>query len=126
MIVGNDIRWAEKEIRKTLELGKLESAVFYTSNLVAIDPLSGDPKYPECNIPQKICWGSQFKTVSILYPIYRDGEKENGLFGYLELTLRPNIDFTVVSVLVLLLLMAFIGQAFGLSSRIESLGKADC
>jgi signal transduction histidine kinase len=118
MILQDYIRDAEFQMRKALELKADESAVVLDPKLNAIYPVSDNDKVIHCSTPKGYCWAPGFRTVSLLYPIYFDSQKPDVLYGYLELTMKPTLDWTVLSVLVLLLLAAFIGQAFGLSSAL--------
>lgn len=118
MILQDNIRDAEFQMRKALELKADESAVVRDPNLNAIYPLNDSDKVARCHRPDSYCWASGFRSVSLLYPIYFDSQNPNVLYGYLELTMKPTLDWTVLSILVFLLLAAFIGQAFGLSSAL--------
>ncbi len=123
MILENQIRDAEVQIRKALDLQAGESVVILDAQLNAIYPLQDQDKIPYCRTPLHFCWKNGFKKVSLLYPMYFNDQSEDGLFGYLELSLKPTLDLSVVSILILLLLAAFIGQAFGLSSALSQSAK---
>ena len=119
MIIQDYIRDAELQMRKALELKADESAIVRDADLKAIYPLSDSDKAARCRSPNSYCWASGFRSVSLLYPIYFDSQKPDVLYGYLELTMKPTLDLTIISILAVLLLVAFIGQAFGLSSALD-------
>ncbi|MBI2712761.1 MAG: sensor histidine kinase [Bdellovibrio sp.] len=119
MILQENIRDAEFQIRKALDLKPGESATIFDSSLKAIFPLKEENRNPHCKSVSQFCWGNHFRTLSILQPIFFDDHKEEGLFGYLELSLTPTVDLSILSTLVVLLLMTFVVQAFGLSSALS-------
>jgi signal transduction histidine kinase len=119
MILQDDIRDAEFQMRKALDLKTDESAIVRDPDLTAIYPLGESDKAVRCRAPNSYCWEPGFQSVSLLYPIYFDSQKPDVLYGYLELTMKPTLDLTVISIMVVLLLIAFIGQAFGLSSALD-------
>jgi signal transduction histidine kinase len=118
MILEDDTRDAEFQMRNALELKDGESAVVRDPALNAVYPIEEGDKIARCNKPNSFCWAPGFHKVSLLYPIYFDSQKPKVLYGYLELTMRPTLDWATLSILVFLLLVAFIGQAFGLSSAL--------
>ncbi len=119
MILEEDIRDVEFQMRNALDLKPLESATIYDTNLNAIYPLKTEEQTARCRIPNTFCWSKTFRILSVLQPIYFDDEKKEKLFGYLELRLVPDLDLSILSVLAFLLLIAFIVQAFGLSSALN-------
>lgn len=118
MILQDYARDAEFQMRKALELKADESAIIRDRDLAAVYPIEDSDKVARCSRPNTYCWAPGFRTVSLLYPIYFDSQKPNVLYGYLELTMKPTLDWAALSILVLLLLVAFVGQAFGLSSAL--------
>jgi signal transduction histidine kinase len=122
MILQENIRDAQFQMRKALDLKKGESAIVRTPDLSPIYPLEENDRNPKCTQSAHTCWSKALGQVSLLYPIYFDEQKQKGLFGYLELSLKPNFDFTVVSVLLLLLVVATFAQAIGLMSALTQSG----
>lgn len=118
-ILQNDIRDVQFQMQKALGLKEDESAIIYDPEFKAIFPLKENEKSPPCQSPNKYCWGKGFETISLLYPIYFDDQNEVGLYGYLALTLKPTLDLKIFSAFILLILVAFIGQSFGLSSALK-------
>lgn len=123
MILQGNTRDAELQMQKTLDLAPGESAVIYDADLSVIYALKEADKIPGCSKPKTFCWGDRYGKISLLYPIYFDDQKEDGLYGYLGLTLKPSLDFKLLSVLAFLLLMASVGQAFGLTSALSQSSK---
>lgn len=118
LILQEDIRNVEFQMRKSLELAAEESALIYDSFLAPIYPLSDLDRNLGCK-PNQFCWSKGFRTVSLLYPIYFDDEENTNLFGYLGLSLKPKIDHTLFIILSILLLGASIGQGLGLASALN-------
>ncbi len=116
MILQDNIRDAQYQMRKALDLKPEESAVVRAPDLSAIYPLAANDNTPRCQMADRYCWSPGLRSVSLLYPIYFDNQKPDVLYGYLELTMTPTVDWAVLGLLAVLLLIAFIGQAFGLSS----------
>ena len=119
MILQESIRDVELQMRKALDLQPGESATLFDPELKAIYPLKEENSIPKCATPNEFCWGNRFRTLSVLQPIYFDDQSDEGLFGYLELTLEPTLDLSILSALTILLLAVFIIQAFGLSSALK-------
>lgn len=119
MILQEQIRDVELQMRKALDLEVDESATIFDRDFKAIYPLKEENKVPVCNSPGQFCWGKRFQTLTVLQPIYFDDHSEEGIFGYLELTLEPTLDLSILSALTILLLVVFIIQAFGLSSALR-------
>ena len=82
LILQEDIRHVQFQMNQSLELKGGESAIIFDEELEAIYPINDADKTPPCRDPKKYCWGSKFQTVSLLYPIYFDGQNETGLFGF--------------------------------------------
>jgi hypothetical protein len=74
MILQDDIRDAEFQMRKALELKSDESAIIRDPNLKAIYPLGEGDKIVRCHAPKSYCWEPGFRSVSLLYPIYFDSQ----------------------------------------------------
>ncbi len=119
MILDDDIRDVEFQMHNSLELDTQEAAIIRDPDLNAIYPLKEDDKNARCRTPNTFCWGQGYKTLSVLQPIYFDDQKKEKIFGYLELRLAPDFDFSIISVLSVLLLCTFVVQAFGLSSALS-------
>jgi signal transduction histidine kinase len=119
MLLQDHVRDAQFQMRNALELQMGESVVVRDTALNAIYPLEDKDKSARCRSPGSSCWESSFRSVSILYPIYFDEQSRSKLYGYIELTMKPALDLGVISLLIILLLAAFIGQAFGLSSGLR-------
>lgn len=116
MILAENIRDAELQMSKALALREGESALVRDPQLNAIYPFREQDKTPVCNLSNLLCWKSGFRAVSILQPIYFDDEHSEGLFGYLEVTLKPTLDWGVLAFLVVLIFAAFFVQAIGFTS----------
>lgn len=123
MILQDNIRDVELQMRKALELQPGESATIFDPNLKAIYPLKEENSASQCKDTNEFCWGKGYRILSVLQPIYFDDHSEEGLFGYLELTLKPTLDLSILSFLSILLLVVFIIQAFGLSSALSQSAK---
>ena len=113
-ILEGNIRDAEFQMRRFLELTGDESAVVRGPSLEAIYPLQESDKQVAAQDPLRICWSRGFSYVSTLYPIYYDDDARIGLDGYLEVTLRPAVDWRVFAGLGVLALVTFVIQALGL------------
>ncbi len=123
MILQENIREAEFQMQNSLDLGPLESATVFDPDLNAIYPLKETNKSSHCESSEMVCWSKGFRTLSVLQPIYFNDKSKEGLFGYLELTLVPVLDLSILSILFVLLLIAFVVQAFGLSSALNQSAK---
>jgi hypothetical protein len=119
MILEGAVRDAEIQMHTALSLRDGESAVIRDTNLepvYAVD--AATPKLPNCYEPNLFCWSQHFHTVSLLYPLYFDEPENKNLFGYLELTMRPALDYSILFCLLLVLFGAFVGNSVGLFSVI--------
>lgn len=123
MILQENIRDAQFQMRKALDLKPGESAIVRSPDLAPIYPIQESDKTPRCSQSGQSCWGRSFNQVSLLYPIYFDEQKKKNLFGYLELSLHPTFDLMIVSVLFLLLVVAFFVQTFGLTLALTETGE---
>lgn len=123
MILQENIRDAQFQMRKALDLKPGESAIVRSPDLTPIYPIEESDKTSHCAQSGKSCWGRGFSQVSLLYPIYFDEQKKKNLFGYLELSLHPTFDLMILSVLFLLLVAAFIVQTFGLTWALTESGE---
>jgi signal transduction histidine kinase len=124
LIEGNDVRNAEFQMQRALDLHEGESAVVRDPSLQAVYSLSEADKVAHCREPARYCWSKGFQSVSILYPIYFDEDKRDTLYGYLEVTLKPVLDGVILSILGVVLLIGFAIQAYGLSSALRRCGEA--
>lgn len=123
MILQDNIRDAQYQMRKALELRTGETVIVRGPDLAPIYYLDDRDKDPRCAKVNVYCWSQGFRQVSLLYPIYFDDERQMSLYGYLELSLKPTVDVAAVSILAFLLLAAFIGQAVGLSSALNQCAR---
>jgi signal transduction histidine kinase len=119
IIEEGNIRDAELKMQKALDLKPSESVVIRDPDLKAIYPLDERDNTPNCKGLNQFCWSHGFKTVSLLFPIYFDDQRQESLFGYLELSLKPALDISAIAILILILFAVFVGQAFGLSSALN-------
>jgi signal transduction histidine kinase len=114
-ILSDNIRYVEFQLKNALDLKPGESAVIRGPDLKPIYQLDNHDFAPKCTKPKVACWSSGYGAVTMIYPIYFD-ENNNSLYGYLELTIHPSRDNTMLTALALLLTTAFVLQALGLSS----------
>jgi len=119
LIMDDNVRDAEFKMRTALGLKTGESGVVRSPDLKAIYPLQDSDNEVNCKIPMQVCWTHGFRSLSILYPIYFDMDKSEGLFGYLELTVRPQPDMGTIFVLIGLLLSVSLIQALGMASALK-------
>ena len=117
-ILEGNVRDAQFQMQHTLDLKEGESAIVRDTDLKAIYPLGEESIRAKCVTPLSACWSRDFRSLSYLYPIYFDDDTKAGLFGYLEVTIQPVIDWGILSLLGVLLLIAFVIQAIGLSSAL--------
>ncbi|MGK5085378.1 HAMP domain-containing sensor histidine kinase [Bdellovibrionota bacterium FG-1] len=122
-IEGSDVRSAELQMRRALDLQNGESAVVRDPSLQAIYPLTEADKTIHCGEPGRNCWSKGFQSVSVLYPIYFDEDTKAPLWGYLEVTLKPVLDGTILSILAVVVLIGFVVQAYGLLSALRRAGQ---
>ena len=123
MILQDHVRDAQFQMRSALDLKPGESAVVYDGELKAIYPIDSTDSTPVCKTPLTSCWGPNYRSVSILYPIYFDNEKQSKLYGYLQLSIAPTLDHSVLFLFAILLIATFVGQAFGLSATLAGSAK---
>jgi signal transduction histidine kinase len=118
-ILEDNVREAEFQMRSALGLKPGESSIVRSPDLKAIYPLQDSDNESNCKTPMQFCWTHGFRSLSILVPIYFDTEKSEGLFGYLELTVRPQPDMTTIFLLIGLLLSASLIQALGMATALR-------
>jgi len=118
-ILADNVRDAEFKMRTALALKPGEAGVVRTPDLKAIYPLQASDNEVHCRTPMQFCWTQGFRSLSILYPIYFDLEKSEGLFGYLELTVRPQPDMEAILLLMGLLLSVSVIQALGMATALR-------
>lgn len=118
-ILEGNIRDAQFQMQATLDLKKDESAIVRDPDLNAIYPLDEESTKSRCTRPSAMCWSKDFRTLSYLYPIYFSDDTKEGLFGYLEIAVHPQVDWGVLALLGTLFLIAFVIQALGLSSALN-------
>ncbi len=119
MILQGDVRDAEIQMQTALGLKAGESAVVRNAKLkeiYSVDPKS--PVRPNCFSPNVSCWSPHFRSVSMLYPLYFDEPGHKNLFGYLDLTLKPALDYNILFCLLFVLFGAFVGNTIGIFSAI--------
>lgn len=118
LILQGAIRDAEFQMKASLELKPGESAVVLDPSFQPIYPLDETGR-GRCETVGNYCWDFSSRQLSVLYPIYFDEERKTDLYGYLAVTINATMDYSTLLALVFLLLAAFIGQAFGLSSALS-------
>lgn len=118
LILQGAVRDAEFQMKASLELKKGETALILDPSFQPIYPLD-DTGRARCKTVGNYCWDFSSRQLSFLYPIYFDEERKTDLYGYLAVTLNATMDYSTLLVLVFLLLAAFVGQAFGLSSALS-------
>lgn len=119
MILQDDIRDAEFQIQDILSLKNTESVVIRDASFKAIYPLKDKDKVSRCGVSKEVCWGKNFNTMSVLYPIYFNTPEKGPLYGYLELTLESSFDLTFLSLVLVLIAVVFLIQAAGLYSALQ-------
>ncbi len=117
MIIDGNIRTAQPQMAQVLGLKDNESIIILNKDLKQIYSTTGLPYETKCTLGVKVCWSANLKFIEILYPIYFD-EKHYSIFGYADLKIKPTIDSSVVLALLVLILLGFCIQAFGLSSAL--------
>jgi hypothetical protein len=105
MLLDDNIRDAEFQMRNALDLKPDESVVIRSPDLKAVYPINKSDDRSKCAKPLIPC-RIGFSHLSMLYPVYFD-EAQKSLYGYLELTIHPAFDATVILFLVPLLAAAF-------------------
>lgn len=120
MILQGDIRSAQYQLKQALALKNGEWAVVRDLKKTAIYPLVDIEKEARCSEPLKPCWNG-WSSVSLLTPIFFDDEIKENLFGFLELTLAPTLDFFALFWIGIFSLTVFCIQAFGLSSALSQI-----
>jgi signal transduction histidine kinase len=123
-ILSGDVHQNEIQIRDALHLAKNESVIIRSPNFKQIYTLEADSEsgltVPSCSTPEKVCWHLGKYQVSILVPIYYNPARKD-LFGYAELNVSPQIDFTLLTLLFVAICAGSIIQGFGLGSRLGAL-----
>ncbi len=117
MILQEDVRDAQFQMQRALELKGDESAVILSTDFKVLYPLNESDKNAKCTQVMTYCW--VHNGLSLLYPIYFDDVKEENLFGYLQLTIKPSLDINSVVVFIFLLISTFLGLAIGLSATLN-------
>lgn len=119
MILEGNVRDAQFQMRKTLELGTGDSVVVRDLTYNAVYPLQESDANPRCQSIDRVCWTNGFRSISVLQPIYFDEDRRTSLYGYLEVTTRPMVDWKTLSLIGFLAVFAFVVQALGLSAEIR-------
>lgn len=121
-ILEGGVRDAQFQIRKVLSLTEGESVIIRDSQLQAIYPIEESDKKSHFEAPGTASWAPRFETVSVLSPVYF-GDKST-LFGYLELTRKPHVNWLLLTLLAISILVAFTVQSFGLASAVQYCARA--
>ncbi len=121
-ILRNDVRDAQFQMQRALDLKAGESAIVLNQKMEPIYPISDEDKKSKCNVTApSFCWRS--RGLSILYPIYFDDVRQDDLFGYLQLTIAPSVDMNAVGIFILLLTSTFLGLAIGLQATLRGMAR---
>jgi len=127
VILGGEVKNAELQIRDAFQLTSGESVIVRDPMLKPYYTLGEDSlaqgNEPSCRSPGGICWYLERRQISTMLPIYYDtAEKE--LFGYLEINVKPHVNFGLLGFLFFVLCSGFIIQAVGLSAKLIGMNRA--
>lgn len=117
IIEENNIRSAQYLMRGALALSSHESALVLDPTLKALYTMP-DGEAGSCTPAERFCWGPHFQHVTTLFPIYY-GKEGGPLFGYIQITLEPQIDQRLITLFLVVILASFFIQAFGLSRGLK-------
>lgn len=117
MILQNNVRDAQFQMQRALELKPNESAIVLDQNFKPLYPINESDKSAKCTTVMSYCWTNGGLT--LLYPIYFDDVRQENIFGYLQLTIQPSLDINSVAVFIFILISTFLGLAIGLSTTLK-------
>lgn len=118
IILQGNVRDAQFQMQRALELNTEESAIVLNSNFQPLYPMNSDDQSTGCRQARTYCWSG--KRLSFIYPIYFDDVRQESLFGYLQLTTKPSFDMNVVVVFIVFLTLTFLGLAIGLFATLRA------
>lgn len=90
MILNGQIRDAQAQIERSLELEKDETVVIRGKNLEMLYSPDGQPHPLACSETESVCWSGD--SMTYLQPVFFGSDAAKELFGYVELNIQPRSE----------------------------------
>lgn len=113
-ILDHNIRDAQFQISRVLNLKSTEHVIVRDGDLKTIYSADGTANNPTCRISQRVCWTNFFREMTYLQPVYFNDDLKDGLFGYVELKISNQFNWILAGCFALVLASIFFLGAWSL------------
>lgn len=106
-ILDGNIRDAQFQMARVLDLTGSEHVVIRNSDLKLIYALDREETPSTCKAPKKVCWENHFSEMTYLQPIYFNDDLKDELFGYVEVKITNHFNWALAGIFSFFLTLLF-------------------